>query len=159
MKTAARLASLILSFLVLVTPVAGLAQGGNFGGKTVDGITIYLGVTTAAAIAKNYPPGSPERTMHGGIPVGGDWHHILIAIFDAKTGKRITDAEVTATVREVGLSGMTRTLEKVNVAGYTTYCNYFEMEHGPLYRIDLSIRLPGRPGPIKTEFDYGHVVD
>ncbi len=156
MKTATKLLCFLIPFLAIAMPAPLLAQGGNLGGKTVDGITIYLGMTPAAAIAKEYPKESAERMMHGGVPVGGDWHHILVAIFDAKTGRRVTGAHVTATVGEVGRSGVTEELQQMTLAGQAAYGNYFRMPGGALYRIDLSIRRPGVPGTVKAQFVYEH---
>jgi hypothetical protein len=68
--------------------------------KVANGVGIYLGIIPTEMIR-----GEVESTMHGGTPSGGRHHHVMIAVFDNNSGKRIENAEVEATVRELGLSG------------------------------------------------------
>lgn len=56
-----------------------------------------------AEIAKGQPSGHPEGAMHGGTPAGAHEYHVVIAIFDAASGTRISDASVRAKVSGLGL--------------------------------------------------------
>src|SRR4030067_126792 len=67
--------------------------------RGVDGVAIYFGILPAELV-RGHPQEHPEGQMHGGVPVGEN--HITVALFDDKTGKRITRAEVTATVTGPG---------------------------------------------------------
>ena len=121
--------------------------------KVVNGVAIYLGIVPAEMI-REHGPGQTESTMHSGIPPGGRHHHVMIAVFDNNSGKRIEDAEVEATVRELGLSGQQTRLEPMVVANTITYGNYFSMTAGGIYRIHIRIRLPGVARPIEARFEY-----
>ncbi len=80
----------------------------------------------------------------------------MVALYDAETAVRITDAEVTATVRPVGLSGTTKKLEPFMVSDAMTYCNYFNMPVYGEYRIKIEIRHAGVPGVTKAELKFDH---
>ena len=121
--------------------------------KVVNGVEIYLGIVPAEMI-RGHGRGHAESTMHGGIPSGGRYHHVMIAVFDNNSGKRIENAEVEATVRELGLSGQRKRLEPMVIANTMTYGNYFSMAAGGIYRIYLQIRLPGVARPLKARFEY-----
>lgn len=121
--------------------------------KVVNGVQIYLGIIPAEMI-REHGPGQAESTMHSGIPSGRRHHHVMIAVFDNNGGKRIGDAEVEATVRELGLSGQQKKLEPMVVANTITYGNYFSMTARGIYRIHIRIRLPGVVRPIKARFEY-----
>ena len=123
--------------------------------KIVNGVAIYLGVVPSEMIL-GHPKLHTEAEMHGGVPVGGHQRHVLVALFDNATGKRITNAEVKANVFEIGLSGVQKKLEPMLIAGTISYGNYFNMAGANPYRIVVQIRLPGSTGEIEAEFEYQH---
>ena len=94
--------------------------------------------------------------MHGGVPRGGHQYHLVAAVFDAKTGERITDAAVTAQVSGLGLAGPMQTLEPMTIAGTITYGGYFDLPGSDLYAIGLTIKRPGAAQPILLKFAYDH---
>jgi hypothetical protein len=122
--------------------------------KNVDGLEIYLGVVPARMI-RDWPS-KETGAMHGGIPAGDQYHHIMIALFN-KDGKRITDADITARVGEIGVAQETKKLEPMTISGTITYGNYFYMAEDGTYVIHLEIRLPGHAQPITTQLRYVHV--
>ena len=72
--------------------------------QTVDGMSIYFGALPAQII-------QDHEDMHGGNDNIGEYtYHILIAIFDSKTGKRILYAKVKATAIPLGMKGKTKNL-------------------------------------------------
>ncbi len=121
--------------------------------KVVDGLSVYIGVVPAQ-IVKGHPAGHPEQTMHGGPPAGQNEYHLVTAIFDAKTGERITDATVDAQIAPLALPGSTTRLEPMQIAGTITYGGYFSAAGRGRYTIKLAILRPGTPGPIKVDFQY-----
>lgn len=123
--------------------------------KVADGIGIYYAVLPAE-IVRGHPKGHPEATMHGGVPSGKHIHHVMVALFEGETLDRITDAEVQATVLEIGLSGETKNLEPFTIAGALTYGNYFEMPSQTVYRIKVEVRRPDSQKVVKTVFEYTH---
>ena len=123
--------------------------------RIVDGLAIYYAVLPAEII-RGHPKEHPEAVMHGGVPKGKHVHHVMIALFDGKSLERITDAQVTATVGEIGLVGRKKQLEPFTVANALTYGNYFEFSTSATYTVDIEIRQPGSPRVVETRFDYKH---
>ena len=145
-----------LAQAAIIVLVAGTAFAADAPGqKVVDGIQIYYAVTPAEII-RGYPKDAPEASMHGGMPVGRHYHHVMVALFESKSLDRITDAKVTARVREIGLSGVEKELEPIMIAGALTYGNYFKMPSLTIYKIDLAIRRPGFPHIVETSFEFRH---
>ncbi len=136
--------------------IAGVSLAGDLGRyKVVDGIGIYLGVMPTDLIA-DHPLEHTEGAMHGGVPLGEHHHHVMVALFEIKTGERITDAEVKANVREVGLAGQVKKLEPMAIAAALTYGNYFELRSRTRYLISVQVRRPESPRVIEARFEYYH---
>ena len=51
-----------------------------------------------------HPQERAEREIHGSVPGGTHRDHLIVALFDDATGQRIAEAQVTATVKEIGLA-------------------------------------------------------
>lgn len=130
------------------------AEEGTSLRQTVAGIDIYLGVLPAAMIV-GHPPGHPEGEMHGGVP--GSGYHVMVALFDAKTGKRIANIQVSAKVVAPSLHTVGKKLEPMTVAGNRTYGNYFNMLRGETYRIDVEVRRRGSPRVVHATFHWAAV--
>lgn len=140
----------------LLLGTAGIASADDISKhKIVDGVEIYFGVLPAEVIGE-YSADHIEREMHGGVPSGAHRDHLVVALFDAATGERIGDARVEATVREIGLSGKTKSLEPMEIAETITFGNYFDLPNENLYRIVVRIRRPEASRTIKAEFLHGH---
>ncbi len=137
----------IVAFLLLVTVVAG-ATGYR---QVVGGVAIYLGIMPAELV-RGHPPAHPESGMHGGVPVGEN--HLTVALFDDKTGERITRAEVSATITGPDNFKAAKKLEPMIIAGSATYGNYFSMPGPGPYRIVLHIQAPGAGRSIEAVFAW-----
>lgn len=144
---------LLLIAFSMLAKVSAAADAENY--KVVDGVAIYFGIMPAEMIL-GHPKEHAEREMHGGVPGGTHQDHLVVALFDNATGKRISDAQVTATVGEIGLAGETKKLDPMKIAGTITYGNYFDMPSRNIYRILMQIRRPGAAGAIKAEFTHRH---
>ena len=139
-----KLASLRAATLLLVLTATGPALADSSGdSQTIGNVVIYLGLLPAPMIL-GHPPNHPEASMHGGRPAGADQYHVIVALFDARDGKRITHAEVSARVAEIGLAGEEKKLDPMKIAGTVTYGNYFKMAGTGPFRIRLDIRGPVR---------------
>jgi hypothetical protein len=79
----------------------------------------------------------------------------MIALY-AKGGERITEANVSATVGELGMAGARKTLEPMVIGDTITFGNYFPMRSATQYRVAIEIRLPRAARPIEARFDYHH---
>jgi hypothetical protein len=129
--------------LTLALATLGVADAGNEQRAQVIGdMNVYLGVMSAEAI-RAQPALRIEEEMHGPIPQGKNVYHILVTLFDRKSGERIDDATIWAQVRPLGLGGRMRPLEVMYSAGVPCYCQWFEMARGDTYRISVVIERQG----------------
>ena len=122
---------------------------------TAGGLTAYLGVMPAE-IVKGHPSSHPEGTMHGGTPIGAHEYHVVVAIFDAGSGARISDARETAKVSGLGLSGPEKALEPMAIANTITYGGFFELPGADLYTVSVTVRRPGAQARVILDFRYDH---
>ncbi len=116
--------------------------------QTADGMIVYIGVIPAAIIK-----GHPDVMMHGGKPSGVNEFHLTVAVFDAATGQRLSDATVTATVGEVGLAGTTTALEPMHIADTVTYGGFVAMRTMAHYDFRIIVTRPMRE-PATFDFVY-----
>jgi len=123
--------------------------------QVIEGVAIYLGVMPAQ-IVRGHDRGHVESKMHGGIPSSRDSEHVVVALFDNTSGKRIENAKVSAQVMELGLGPEWKNLEPMRIAGTITYGNYFDMPQNDIYHIQVRIHLADRPNPLVATFTYQH---
>lgn len=121
--------------------------------QTVDGVTIYLGVVPAAIVQGHSTTQGDPQALHGGAPPGSSSHHVMVALFDAASGARITDARVSASVPG---QAPARALEPMEVNGLTTYGNFFLFSGPDVRRIHVEVFPAGRSNSIKADFAYEH---
>jgi hypothetical protein len=140
-------------FCAMALDAAG--AGDIDGHKIVSGLSVYLGITPAAAI-QAHPGAHKEAAMHGGPLRGRHVHHLTAALFDSRTGDRVEVATIDARVAPLGLAGEARRLEPMEIAGTVTYGNYFALRGNEAYRITLSIWREGRRQPVTVEFTHRH---
>ena len=152
MKPLATLAAAGLIALGALAPHSAAADT-HSGHAVRDGLVIYHAIIPAAQI-RLYPRHSPEARMHGGVPKGRDVHHLMVALFDAKTYERIEDARVAVTVAEAGLAGKRRRLEPFVANGALTYCNYVRMARRTDYQVRIAVSRPGAEGPTPLAFAF-----
>ena len=101
--------------------------------QKVDGMNVYFGVIPAQIILDH-----PD--MHGGNENTKKYtYHILIALFDSKTDKRISNAKLKATVIPLGMKGKTKELELMD-GNMKSYGNYFTMHEITPYTISVEIQ-------------------
>lgn len=123
--------------------------------KTAGDLTVYLGVMPAQLI-QGHEPGHTEKEMHGGVPKGKHRYHVMVAVFEKGSGRRVTDAQVRARVAEVGLAGEDKMLEPMVIAGAMSFGNYFTMAAPRPYDITVTIRRPGTQRPVEVKFVHRH---
>jgi hypothetical protein len=136
-------------WLSLATTGAMSTNNGYY--QDVDGVAIYFGIVPAEMV-RGHPRGHPESQMHSGAQVGEN--HVMIALYNSASGKRITDAEVTAKVSGVDGRKLEKRLKSMLIAGRKSYGNYFYMPGAGPYRFELSIRLPGGSRIIRAIFTW-----
>lgn len=145
----------------IVAVIATLVSAGAFAEhseqhKVVNGVGIYLGVLPVAMI-QDRPKAVTEAEMRHRAPPGKHQYHVSVSLFDNASGKRITDAKVTAHVYEINLAGKQKNLEPMLTAGLISYGNYFSLpQTDNPYRIRVRIERPGVRGVIEAQFEYQH---
>lgn len=130
---------------------AAVAAGPADYRQVVSGVAIYFGMMPAQLV-RGHPPEHPESGMHGGVPAGEN--HLVVALFDDKTGARIIDAQVSATITGPDNFKAEKKLEPMVIAGTTTFGNYFYMPGPGPYRIALRMRAPGIGHEIQAAFTW-----
>lgn len=142
----------------MLNPTEGFARAGapatdertDRNHHVVGTTDIYLGVASAASIRAQHRGADAESRMHGAIPRGSDYYHLTIALFDRSTKTAIADARIEA--RVVGRSNQSKALEPMVLNDTVSYGNYFRLAGSDPYIVALTIRVPGTPGPIETQF-------
>jgi hypothetical protein len=119
---------------------------------TAGAVEIYYGFLPAE-VADRRTAAHDAAPMHGRARRGD--YHLMIALY-AKGGERITEANVSATVGELGMAGARKTLEPMVIGDTITFGNYFPMRSATQYRVAIEIRLPRAARPIEARFDYHH---
>lgn len=165
--------TLLVLFLAVVAGTGAIAapavQTESRGRQTSDGLTVYIGVMPAEVL-KGHP-------VHGGTPAASNEYHLVVAIFDAVTGARITDVTVTATVfgpgntelygqrhlRPWGSRPITESLprtplERMEIAQTVTYGEFFVLQNAATYTFRLTITRPDKTRPTVMDFVYIHRV-
>ena len=147
----AAIAALVLAWLALGAPAT--ADDRQY--RAAGDLAVYLGILPAA-ILRGHDPAHGERAAHGRVPRGPHAYHLVVAIFDAKSGERVSDAEVVASVAPTGLAGQRHRLKPMKIEDSVTYGGFVQLPGDDRYAIKLEIRRPGRPAPIKADFTYEH---
>jgi hypothetical protein len=125
--------------------------------QVVDGLRFDYGVVPRETV-NEHPSDHPERTMHqGGAPSGSDSYHVVLAIFDAKTGARIKDADVTLELSGPGhgVGRVTMPLESMAQVADVTYGGYVSLPASAKYRLTFdAAHAGGRSDTVKARFIY-----
>jgi hypothetical protein len=119
--------------------------------QIIDGMSIYLGVIPAQLTQK-------YDSMHGGAPHEEHSYHIVIALFDTKSGKRITNAKLKTTVALLGMKGTTKDLEPMHGA-LLSYGNYFTMHQAAHYTISIEIQRASTEAKSVAHFIFNRPKD
>ena len=153
----AAIVTLCVLMLVAAIPRAASTQD-NGGGNSmvVDGVLAYLGVLPAAMV-RGHPESHSESGMHGGAPEGRHQYHLVLALFDAQSGKRIESAQVTVKIMGLGHVGATRLdLDPIAIANSITWGTYVKLPGSDVYDLTFEVKLPGRTAAIAVPFRYAH---
>ncbi len=156
-RLASRSLRLITCVFISTFMVPGLSRAEFLSSVlNVSGFTIYAGIVPAA-ITKLHSQEHAEATMHGGAPSGPNSFHYVIAIFDAKTGARVQDAEISATVSLPGhLETQSLRFDPMSIAGTVTYGAFVTYKSVGRHEFALNIKIRGAGEIIQAKFvdDY-----
>lgn len=146
--------AIMLAMLAVPASHAGVTNGV----QTVNGLTVHLKIAPAAVV-RGHAHELPEVRMRGGVP-GGRIHnvHMVVALVNALTGARITDATVVAHIIEPGGRQWSVPLEPITVDGAVSYGGYATFVKASDYWIGVQVqRLQHtRQHPVTAHFTYVH---
>lgn len=147
-----RAVAIAMAILLALAPYT--AHGAeNTQHKIVEGLSIYIGVLPAEMLL-SHPKEHHEREMHGGVPAGYNRYHVVVALFDAASGKRITQAQVKIGGASIGMAAARKKAEPMLVNNLMTYGNYVTLPGQGPYRLVVEIQHPARGKPVEVEFEY-----
>lgn len=161
--------------MVLMAPGLAAAEDTTSHYQTAEGVAGYIGIVPVQ-IVKGPLAAHPDATMHGGVPPGGHQHHLIVALFDANTGARLTNVNVAVTVFGPGNTQIygqahpkpwgskapvvPRTaLEPMQIAGTTTYGGFFWLPKPAIYTIQIVVSRPEKTKPTILNFAYDNSAD
>lgn len=116
--------------------------------QVVDGLSVYFGVIPAQLIGGH---GNMHRTID--MVHGKHTYHILVALFDNKSGKRITEVKMKATVTPLGMKSVSKKLEAMH-GDLVSYGNFFTLSEVTPYTIRIEIEGAGNGVRSIAEFTY-----
>lgn len=151
MATITMRAGMCALLLSLAAHASWATAGGQY--QTVAGMSVYVGVLPAEML-RGHPRGHHEREMHGGVPGGANRHHVVAALFETASGRRIADARVNVGVSGLGMATTRARMEPMSIDGMTTYGAYVTLPGPGPHKIRIEIRRPGAAGAAEAEFDY-----
>jgi hypothetical protein len=116
-----------------------------------SGVTLYWGLVPAAVVADTHA----LAELHGGSPKGGGQiHHLVVALYDSASGRRIEDAVVRAQISEAGIvDEPAKYLVPMKVNDQASYGQVFGVAKDGPYRFRLWMRLPPRTEEIEFKFE------
>ena len=129
---------LLISAFLLALVAPALAQGR----LDKEGVTIYWGFVPTAVVSEKHA----LDDMHGGRPGGGGQiHHLVVALYDTTSGRRIDNAVVRAQLSESGIvDEPPKYLTPMPINGQMSYGQVFSVTKAGPYRFHVWVRPPGR---------------
>lgn len=135
---------------------ASAQDNGKGNSMIVEGVLAYFGVLPAAVV-RGHPESHAEGSMHGGSPEGQHQYHLILALFDAASGKRIESAQVSVSIMGLGHVGATwLNLEPMTIADSVTWGIFVRLAGPDLYDLVFKVLLPERKTAISFPFRYSH---
>lgn len=120
--------------------------------QVVDGVIINVGWISATDAAKF----EAEKSLHQSHLHKKGVYHLVVTLLDARSGKPIKNATVTAVIDDPFDRIQRKLLKKAEINGFTDYSDYYEFSGVGRYFLNLEIILEGRATPLKARFqrDY-----
>lgn len=118
-----------------------------------EGVVLYWGLVPEAIVSQQHA----IDDLHGGRPPGGGKvNHLVLALFDARTGRRIDDAVIRAQLTETGIvDGPWKYVPPMPINGVGSYGQLFGTVHDGPYRFRILAKLQDRPSEIEFAVTAG----
>ncbi|MGA0565039.1 hypothetical protein ACO2RV_21560 [Ancylobacter sp. VNQ12] len=127
------------------------------GYRSADGLAVYLGIVPASVV-RGHPISHAESTMHGSAGTARHQQHIVVAVFNAQSGARVENAQVSARVGGLGHVGeQSVQLDPMKIANTITYGGFVTLPGNDRYKIVVVITIPGRSRPVSVTFSSDQV--
>lgn len=123
--------------------------------KTAGEFSVYLAVMPGELVSGPQPAPEPGATLFQ-PPTAQDTHHVMVSIFEYRTGRRVTNAAVEARVAALGFSGIKKPLEATTVAGAPVYAGLFPMQGRGPFRVDVELHAPSAQRREHATFYFTH---
>jgi hypothetical protein len=139
--------------------IAGRPAVGDFSDSTsrhAGGLIVDLAVIPASFVLGH----SPEQTgegMHGGRSNSRYSHHLIVAVFDAQSGSRITDAAVKVFVTSSRHPAERADLEPMTFGTTAAYGAFVDMPPRDTYHITIEVRRRDGKAPVTVDFWHQHL--
>lgn len=117
--------------------------------QVVDGVRIYIGILPMAMVGEKTPD------MHGATPGAGSFH-LVAALFDEKSGDRISNAKLTASLTGAD-ADVSKKLEPMSMNNVASYGNFFMFPGLGEYGVRVEAVLPGNDQVIQANFSLSFV--
>lgn len=124
--------------------------------RTIAGdFSVYLAVMPSVMITG--PDNIPESAASPyQATAAKDSHHVMVSIFEYRSGKRISKAAVSARIAGLGFSGEKKTLKPVEVAGATVFANSYSMIGRGPFRVDIQFQISPGSHPEHATLYFTH---
>lgn len=111
------------------------------------GVTMYWGLVPAAVVAERHA----IDELHGGaLKGGGQVHHLVIALYDTASGRRIEDAVVRAQLSETGIvDAPPKYLLPMKINDQASFGQVFAVAKDGPYRFRVFVKLPQHQSEIE----------
>jgi hypothetical protein len=114
--------------------------------QIADGVRFEYGAVPSS-VPTEHPTDHLEASMHGGAPRVENSYHVVLAIFDKSSGRRITDASVVMRTSGPGQPGDVETLlGPMPMNGDMSYGGYIALPDAAKYRLTFKVSRPGLSG-------------
>lgn len=135
-------------------PAGAVHPDGTF--ARAGDLVVYLAVLPANLV-RGHPPEHTGQGAHGETPEGRYVHHLLVALFDERTGARVTDAAVSAIVHGLRHSPEDRVvLGPMAIDGARAFGGFTTLPARDYYRLEIEARRPGSAAPVRAVFPHRH---
>lgn len=134
---------------------APAAAGVVDGVKTVDDLTIYLGVVPAGLIRGH--KAELNAAVHAGLPRSSLHNvHLLAAVFNKDSGVRLRNIRVVARIHGMGRNRWTVQLRPMVVNEALTYGAFTNLGDQQRVMIAIDVIRPDHKNATTAQFDYSH---
>jgi len=145
---------LLLAMLLAFAPMVQAQDAERH--QLIDGLSVYLGVLPIQMAANE----ADELQLPAAVYSKKHRYYVLFALFDADSGRRITDASLKARVQALGgLDFSEKKLKPIHIEQMVSYGNYFHMADEDTYHIRVWIRRAGQAQPVSGMFVFRRPKD